>query len=510
MTRRIGHAGLSVHHSTCCPAAEEWSLHATLEYILQDPQSAASTHALAHFVERWKREDRSPEERLTAANADEGSKRYRVVFEPCGEGSYTLDYFDEILPAEDFEVRNLTHHRRRGAGAPLAALRENRSREPIERYYPPESISRPLTALIRPGPSSKAVRDVYIQLLCPLYHDSVEIDGRHLPLAADFSVPWAALLGRTGELHRSRITDLLTREPSRMPQLYLMEPYDPRKEPLIMIHGLLSTPLAWANLSNDLWADPLIRNRYQIWHYLYNTSAPALYPARILRRQLRELRPMLDPDGRDPAMQSTTLLTHSMGGIVGKALVCRPGEAFWEAAFTLPLEDLELTPEDRTVLRDAFFWEPEPYIKRVIFIAVPHRGSRFADNPAGRIGRWITGPPREFQDFYQRISTNNPGAFTPTYAALGSGRLDSVHSLSPKQRSLMILSSLPIQAGTTAYSIIGNRGKPGPIERSSDGVVPYWSSHLEDVASEKIVPAGHGAFKHPDAMAEILRILALP
>jgi pimeloyl-ACP methyl ester carboxylesterase len=294
-----------------------------------------------------------------------------------------------------------------------------------------------------------------------------------------------------------------------MPQLYLMQPYDPDKEPLIMIHGLLSTPLAWAGLSNDLWGDSEIRSRYQIWHYLYNTSAPALYPARLLRGQLRELRPMLDPAGRDPAMQSATLLSHSMGGIVAKALVCTPGDAFWDAGFTRPLADLELSNDDRKALRDAFYWEPLPYVDRVIFIAVPHRGSGFADNFAGRLGRWITGPPREFQEFYGRISEANPGAFTPAYAVLGSGRLDSVHALSPGQQTLMILSEIPMRKGVRAHSIIGNRGKPGPLEESSDGVVPYWSSHIEGVASEKVVPARHGAFEHPEGMAEIVRILKL-
>jgi hypothetical protein len=127
--------------------------------------------------------------------------------------------------------------------------------------------------------------------------------GVRQPLAADFSVPWAAALARAGKLNQLRVLDMITPQPKREPRLYLMEPYDPNKEPLIMIHGLLSTPLAWAELSNDLWADETIRRRYQIWHYLYNTSAPALYSSRLLRAQLRELRQLLDPENDDPAMR---------------------------------------------------------------------------------------------------------------------------------------------------------------------------------------------------------------
>jgi hypothetical protein len=46
------------------------------------------------------------------------------------------------------------------------------------------------------------------------------------------------------------------------------------------------------------------------------------------------------------------------------------------------------------------------------------------------------------------------------------------------------------------------------LARSSDGVVPYTSSHLDTALSERIVPADHGAYRHPDAVEEIRRILS--
>ena len=140
-------------------------------------------------------------------------------------------------------------------------------------------------------------------------------------------------------------------------------------------------------------------------------------------------------------------------------------------------------------------------------MAVPHRGSEFADNFVGKLGRLLTGPPKPFREFYERISSANPGAFTPEYEVLGKGRLDSVNALSPQQPTLRILADLPFAHPVKAHSIIGNRGKPGPLEESSDGIVPYSSSHLEGAVSERIVPEGHGAFHHPDAMTEIERIL---
>lgn len=276
-----------------------------------------------------------------------------------------------------------------------------------------------------------------------------------------------------------------------------------------MIHGLLSTPLAWAESSNEVWSNEEIRKRYQIWHYLYNTSAPALYSARLLRNQLHELRQMLDPEGDDPAMQKTTLLTHSMGGLVGKALVVKPEKAFWQAAFKVPHESLRLSDADRAQLQDAFEWQPDPTVRRIIFIAVPHRGSSYADNTLGRIGSWITRPPSQFQAFYQRITEANPGVFTADYEALGQGRLDSVSSLSPQQPTLRILADLPFAKNVSVHSIIGDRGKSGPVTQGSDGIVPYTSSHLDSATSELVVPAGHGAFRHPAAIAEVKRLLLL-
>src|SRR5207249_914286 len=43
----------------------------------------------------------------------------------------------------------------------------------------------------------------------------------------------------------------------------------------------------------------------------------------------------------------------------------------------------------------------------------------------------------------------------------------------------------------------------------SDGVVAYWSSHLDGAKSERIVPSGHGSPLNPQAIAEVHRILQL-
>ena len=97
--------------------------------------------------------------------------------------------------------------------------------------------------------------------------------------------------------------------------------------------------------------------------------------------------------------------------------------------------------------------------------------------------------------------------FTPEYEQLSMGKLDSVDALSPRQPTLKILSALPNQYQVDTHSIIGNQGKAGPVEKSSDGVVEYWSSHLPAVHSETMVPIKHNNVNHPEVLKEIKRIL---
>lgn len=492
------------------PFSERRDLAALLGEALETPNEGDSALALGRFVGAWRQARGGAVSGMVEGRGASSDLRYSVRFFTEGAGMYAPGYFDELAAADDFDVKGLVRHRREGIGAPLVAVRENRLREAVEAHYPPEAITRPVTAVLHDEGTRSGVRRIRIDLLCTHRHRSVMAAGRRRPLAADPSVALAALLGRTRNLKHREFRDLLTDMPERDPKLYLMEPYDPRKEPLVMIHGLFDSPLKWANLTNELHADPAIASRYQVWHFLYNTSAPALYPGRILRNQYRALRRELDPALDDAASRRTTLVTHSMGGLVARGLITDPGRAFEKAAFTRPIASLDLSTADRATLEDAFFWKPEPSIHRVIFIAVPHRGSDYADNALGRFGQRLFEPPGEFRAFYERVSAANPGAFTPAYESLGRGELDSVGALSPRQPTLRILPDLPVRPGLHMHSIIGNRGKPGPLAESSDGVVAYWSSHLKGVDSELVVPVDHSAVDHPGTVAEVKRILSLP
>ena len=93
-------------------------------------------------------------------------------------------------------------------------------------------------------------------------------------------------------------------------------------------------------------------------------------------------------------------------------------------------------------------------------------------------------------------------------AAAGGEVTGSCYSVQTKQARIFLhaMNSIPMTPGVPYNTIIGDRGRRDS-PNSSDGVVPYWSSHMKGAESEHIVPSDHSAHQNPKAIAEVLRIL---
>lgn len=425
---------------------------------------------------------------------------HRVRFHAGGEGIFAPAYFDRLECADHFRVVGLKHYHTEGVGVAMTGHRENKHREPIEQWYPPEAITRVITAVAVPGAARGGIREVEIRLYNRMKTESVVLAGKRQTLAADFTVSFAGLLANTRSLATSALTSVLQQDTGKRTGFYMTEEYDARRTPVIMIHGLFSTPLAWAELTNELRADPAVRQRYQIWHYLYPTNAPPLYSARIMRLQLDEFRRFLDPQQDDPAMQRTVVIAHSMGGLLAKSLAVDPQEAFWNPIFTLPLSKMNLTPEERAMMKEAFYWKPRRHVDRIVFCSVPFAGSTWAASWVGSFGKLFVARSHGFTDFFDEIEKKNPGMWQPDFNTPSSGTVNSVMSLKPKQRSMEIFRQLPLLPGTAGHVIKGAR----------DLFVSPASADLPGAESTLVVPSGHGSFHHPQAIVEIRRILALP
>lgn len=418
---------------------------------------------------------------------------------------------DQWLAADRLRQRGLARrHRLDGLGARLVSVRTNHQATPLELRQPDEGIFHASTAVIRFEPQDAPGRggDAKLVLFNPTLTSEAELLGRSWPLAADFTIPSAMLLARTKPLSKSRWTGMVhPGETPRPHRLYMMQPYSPDRIPVVMVHGLFSTPLAWQELTNELMGDPVLGRRYQLWHYLYPTGLPYLTSAADFRDELEIVRGLLDPTGAHLASQHMIVIGHSMGGLLTRTLVTAAGDSLWNSTFAIPVSKLDPKLEQLPELKRLFYYEPKPYVKRVIFMAVPHHGSRMADGFFGKIVESRITVPEAMNRFVFDMNRAAPGSLTPqAQPVFKDGYPTSIRALSPDTPGLQALARLP--SAVPFHSIIGDRGS-GRGEEGSDGVVPYKSAHLPGAVSELVVPSNHRAYENPAAIAEVKRILKL-
>jgi pimeloyl-ACP methyl ester carboxylesterase len=254
-------------------------------------------------------------------------------------------------------------------------------------------------------------------------------------------------------------------------------------------------------MASAIWADPVLRRNYQVWVFNYPSGYPIPYSALLLRRQLDAL------DKTFPNHRPIVMVGHSMGGILSRLMVTDSrGDKIWRYFFGKSPAQTNLSPESKALIREALIFKPQRDVARVIFISTPHRGSVIAQGPIGRIASSLIHKPLEFVRLSPEImqasvvQEEDPGV-------LKLKRMpNSIDTLAPNDPFVRIVNTLPLAKGVPYHSIIGDRGR-GDTPNSSDGVVPYWSSHLAGAKSEKIVPSDHGANQNPEAIAEVIRIL---
>jgi pimeloyl-ACP methyl ester carboxylesterase len=361
-------------------------------------------------------------------------------------------------------------------------------------------MSIPATALVRfdkSGPELVFYRRLKME--------SVFLSGRKETLAADFSAPLAYLLSQ-GKNRSIDIQALIFSDTNfKHAGLLQIEEYDPAKIPVVFVHGLLSRPEAWTQAVNQLLADPEIRSRYQFWFYLYPTGLPVWWSAANLRSELDRFRTTVDPAHTNPNLNKMVIVGHSMGGLISSLMVRKGGEDLWKQFMVTPPEKLKISRPAKEHLLKIVNFEPREDISRVIFVATPHQGSQLALNPFADFFSNLVRLPNIFPNSDRFIMLT---AIRNNMRDLFVAPANSIRFLRAKSPLLLSILKLPMSKSVSYHSVIGDRGK-GDTPDSSDGVVPYWSSHLPTAKSEKIVPSGHGANEDPNGIEEIRRILSL-
>jgi pimeloyl-ACP methyl ester carboxylesterase len=418
------------------------------------------------------------------------------------ESAKYLTKCNQVLLADSIHEKGLRHeYKVAGKGTPLVIYDKNPEITPKEKHYPNSGIVIGLTAVkeTRPG------RLPLLKLYDPFDPAVVRSAAGPDPIAADYTATLAVLFSHARKVAGSSFEAFIRPDNPRFATgIYLIHPYDPNKIPILFVHGLLSSPLSWQNLTNDLCSDPKILEHYQPWFFLYPTGQPVLESAAQLREELERTQRLFDPNGSAIASRHVVVVAHSMGGLLAHTLVSDSGDALWNTFANRPLNSLALPPNEKDLVLKYFFFRHQPVIDRVIFLAVPHRGSYLAGGIVGSVGnrliRHSHGPASVLKEF----RTQYPGTLTPYFARISTRGPTGLISLAPNPL-LDSLANLPIKV--PFHSIIGYLGDNELVE-SSDGVVDYQSSHLDGAESEKIIPAGHAPLiAHPETVAEIKRIL---
>jgi hypothetical protein len=192
-----------------------------------------------------------------------------------------------------------------------------------------------------------------------------------------------------------------------------------------------------------------------------------------------------------------------MGGMICRLMLTDAGDKIWRDLFGTSPAETALTSAGRKLLKDALVFNHRRDVQRAVFISTPHRGSRFASDWIGRIGSGLVRTPGLFAPIYHEMK---PLLVDDPTAAAFKRMPNSVDTLEPNDRFVVAVNKLPLSSGIPYNSIIGDRGR-GDTPNSSDGVVPYWSSHLDGAQSELIVHSNHGAQYNPQAIREVERIL---
>jgi pimeloyl-ACP methyl ester carboxylesterase len=403
----------------------------------------------------------------------------------------------ELIPADELDVRGkfvVPRLTREGAGAALVAVRRDQAPQIPLRFAPPR-VYTAVTAV-----AQFSGRKCEIEFTDPLATETVNISGRTLPSEADFTAPLALGLSRE---HPEKIGFAAMLNPEKFAhtvRLIQVQPYDPNKIPVVFVHGLQDTPVAWVPMVNALWADPVLRRNYQVCVFSYPSGYPVQYSALLLRRELEAF------DRTFPHHRSIILVGHSMGGIISRLMITDSGgDRLWRYFFGKPPAETKLSPESKALVEEGLMFKPRRNVARVIFISTPHRGSIIAQNSIGRIGSSLIRKSVQYMNAGREILHASIVQEDPTVLKLN--RLpNSIDTLSPNDPFVKEMNALPMAKRIPYHSIIGDRGR-GDTPNSSDGVVPYWSSHLDGAESEKIVPSGHGAEHSPQGIAEVLRIL---
>lgn len=366
------------------------------------------------------------------------------------------------------------------------------------------------TIIAQPKKSNATIEDVLtnpnfeIKVYDPYSIEKVEIAGKPYSLAANFSAPYGLWLAENNLGAAAYLTLIDRDQHLAMPHLYMLEPYNPNKKIIVLVHGLASSPEAWIAVTNDIMGDAILREHYQVWQIFYSTNMPILESRFQIYALLKQAFGSLNP--KDAAAQDAVLIGHSMGGIISRLLVSDADIS--KQALELMNNRQQTRLRKHAVIGERLKMKPIENFDRAIFLAAPHRGTDYADRWFTLAARKIIKIPATFLTTLADTLTSYDVDLKDFVKTLTNDVIQNGPSdLSKKSKFMELTASIPPEKGLVFHSIMGNITKSDDPNVITDGIVPYKSAHLDGAVSEKIFTGGHSIQETPEAVLELRRIL---
>lgn len=450
-------------------------------------------------------------------DAEQSQRRIRPshfdIRHQLGDESLRLmSLYDDMVPAADVPLESLQErYTDYGLGVPLVgvipASKIGNSRDKVFNIATRGTVT-PITCLLAFSQQDKP----QLVLLPRVNVENYQVGKLKYRLAADWSAPLEVYWNLT-HVQDDRILGLLRPQELRETiGLSSIEPYDPNKIPVILTHGLASSANTFDNLVNRLTSSPEIRKNYQFWYFNYPSGIAWTISARMYRESIRNLRNRVDPQHKNPNWDNMVVVGHSMGGLITHYNQCTEP---WNILLGADIPEEQIKPYLKSEyvekpfgnpaleqLRQDYFFHPVQ-AGLVVYMATPHRGAPVAKyRLVTMLTKLVTLPQTLIKEAYN-LATLQRDIFllNPEDAYLW---FTSVNQLKPDSYSIKGLQKLTVRDVPT-HSIIGDRGY-NDCPDCSDGIVPYWSSHLS-WGTQTIVPYDHSVQDGPETAVDLKKVL---
>ena len=447
------------------------------------------------------------------------------------DGRWKDQLFERFELVSDYKVSGFENeHRTYGLGVPLIAVRKSglKKDDVLEKHYPPE-LTIPLTAFLNlqsknktasaatgdnAGLEQQEMQTAVLTLYDPLEKTYARAENSTVPLESNITTPLAYGL-KDPLVSKGLLATASLLDAEFAPEAYgmfMVEPYDPKKIPVVMVHGLWDGPATWAHMINDLAATRDLHDNFQFWFYSYPTAQPFWVSANQFRKDLKAIRAEVDPQRINPIMDEMVLVGHSMGGLISMLQTIDSGDRFWDILSDRPISDLQGDAETKAALQEMFYFEANPSIKKLITLATPFQGSDFANRATQWISQRLITLPTLITSDFGRLAIQNSDILKDPYFLTRSNSIDSLATTNPMFKAIAE-SKLPKRLDF--HNICGRLDKKGVFGRQAaqdsdvgDGVVALSSAMNSRAISQVFVPAEHSKLhQQPGSILEVRRLL---